>query len=184
MICVTTAGCASGDAESSTVYGFYTGTNPAAYNGVTYPAATWLLVSNGYARNPQGTMTIKQTTATVAISALNAGAVAAVWNHMFLTSPLVPNVCSVDFGGNNMTITDPIYAIGNVCLSGQNTTIAENAGGQPIDLMIGGKLSMSGSGTSAGSSGAHLTSGVVVGGCTTGAVTTATTTCNAATTTT
>jgi Tfp pilus assembly protein PilX len=181
VICVTTSGCALGDSGSASVYGFYSGTNPATYNSITYPAATWLLVANGYARNPQGTMTIKTTTATVAISALNSGAVAAVWNHMFLTSPLIPNTCAVDFGGNNMTITDPLYAIGNVCISGQNTTIQENAQGQPIDLMIGGKLSMNGSGTSAGLSAAHLTSGVVVGGCTLGAVTTATSACGAAT---
>jgi Tfp pilus assembly protein PilX len=181
VVCVTTSGCASGDAGSASVYGYYSGVNPGTFNGTTIPAATWMLVSSGYARNPQGSMIVKTSTATVPISALNAGAVAAVWNHMFLTSPLVPNQCSVDFGGNNMTITDPIYAIGNVCLSGQNTTIAQNAGGQPIDLMIGGELVLSGSGTSAGTSAAHLTSGVVVNGCTTVSVSTPGTTCNAAT---
>ena len=181
VVCVTTSGCVSGDSGSATVYGYYSGVNPGTYNGVTVPTANWLLVSSGYARNPAGAMIVKTSTALVAISALNSGAVAAVWNHMFLTSPLVPNTCSVDFGGNNMTITDPIYAIGNVCVSGQNTTIAENAGGQPVDLMIGGKLSMSGSGTTAGTSGAHLTSGVVVGGCTLGNVTTATSACGPAT---
>ena len=181
IICVTTSGCAAGDPGSASVYGFYSGTSAATYNGVTVPQANWLLVSSGYARNPQGTTIVKTTTALVPISALNSGAVAAVWNHMFITAPLTPNVCSVDFGGNNMTITDPLYAIGNVCLSGSNTTIQENANGQPIDLMIGGKLVLSGSGTSAGTSTTHLTSGVVVGGCTTVGVTSAGGTCNAST---
>jgi Tfp pilus assembly protein PilX len=181
VVCVTKTGCASGDAGSASVYGYYSGTNTGSLNGVSVPAATWLLVSSGYARNPQGTTIVKTTTATVGISPLNSGAVAALWNHMFITSPLTPNVCSVDFGGNNMTITDPIYAIGNVCLSGQNTTIQENANGQPIDLMIGGKLVMSGSGTSAGTSAKHLTSGVVVGGCTTVSVSSATSACSPST---
>ena len=177
IVCITKSGCSSSDPGSAAVYGYYSGTNPGSYNGVTVPAATWLLLSNGYARNPQGSTIVKSTTAMVGISPLNSGAVAALWNHMFITSPLTPNVCSVDFGGNNMTITDPIYAIGNVCLSGQNTTIQENANGQPIDLMIGGKLVMSGSGTSAGTNAKHLTSGVVVGGCTTVSVSSATSAC-------
>lgn len=179
VVCVTTAGCASGDAGSASVYGYYSGTNPSTFNGVTYPAATWLLVSSGYARNPQGSMIVKTSTATVPISALNAGAVAAVWNHMFITSPLVPNQCSVDFAGNNMMITDPIYVIGNLCLSGQNTTIQEVAGGQPIDVMVGGKLVLSGSGTKVGLDATHpVTSGVVVGGCTTVSAAAATTACD------
>ena len=149
VICVTTSGCGSGDPGSATVYGYYSGVNPGTYNGNSVTAATWLLVSSGYARNPQGSTVIKTTTATVVLSPLNAGAVAAVWNHMFLTSPLVPNTCSVDFGGNNMMITDPIYVIGNMCISGQNTTVQETTG-QPIDLMVGGKLVLSGSGSKVG----------------------------------
>jgi Tfp pilus assembly protein PilX len=180
VICVAAAsGCASGAAGSASVYGFYSGVNPSSYNGVAVPSSTWLLVSSGYARNPEGTSVIKTTTAFVHISPLNSGAVAAAWNHMFITSPLTANVCSVDFGGNNMTITNPLYAVGNVCISGPNTTIQENANGQPIDLMIGGKLVLSGSGSKAGTDAAHpLTSGVVVGGCTTVSVSSATTACN------
>jgi len=178
VVCVAASGCASGDPGSSTVYGYYSGVNPGTYNGITVPGSTWLLVSSGYARNPEGTTVIKTTTATVPISPLNAGAVAAVWNHMFLTSPLTPNVCSVDFGGNNMTITDPLYVIGNMCISGQNTTVQETTG-QPIDLMVGGKLIMNGSGSKIGTDSTHpITSGVVVGGCTTVSVSSATTACD------
>jgi hypothetical protein len=176
------SGCVSGDPGSASVYGYYSGTNPGTFNGMTVPASTWLLVSSGTARSPQGASIVKTTMATVPISPLNSGAVAAVWNHMFLTAPLTPNVCAVTFAGNNMTITDPLYAVGNVCLTGSNTTIQQNVGGQAIDLMIGGKLVLSGSGTKAGTDATHtLTSGVVVGGCTLVSVSSATTTCSAST---
>jgi Tfp pilus assembly protein PilX len=181
VVCVTAASCSLGDPGSASVFGYYSGTNPGAYNGVNVAASTWLLTSSGYARNPQGTTIVKTTTATVLIQPLNAGAVAAVWNHIFMTAPLVPNVCSVDFGGNNLIFTSPIYVIGNLCLSGQNDSIQENAAGQPIDLMVGGKLVLSGSGTSAGLSTHYLHSGVVVGGCTTVAVTSSTSACGTTT---
>jgi hypothetical protein len=172
------AACTSGSAGSAAVYGYYSGTNPTIFNGISVAASTWLIISSGYARNPQGTSVIKTTTATVPISPLNAGAVAAVWNHMFITSPLTPNVCSVDFGGNNMTITDPLYVIGNMCISGQNTTVQETTG-QPIDLMVGGKLVLSGSGSKVGTDSTHpITSGVVVGGCSTIGITMAATACD------
>jgi hypothetical protein len=112
---------------------------------------------------------------------LNSGAVAAVWNHVFMTAPLVPNQCSVNFGGNNLIFTSPLYVIGNLCLSGQNTSVQESASGQPIDLMVGGKLVLSGSGTSAGLSSHYLTSGTVVGGCTTVSVSSTTTACGTST---
>lgn len=181
VICVTTSGCRSSDAGSASVFGYYSGTNAGTYNGVSVPKSTWLLVSSGYARNPQGVTIVKTTTATVVIQPLNSGAVAAVWNHVFMTAPLVPNQCSVDFGGNNLIFTSPLYVIGNLCLSGQNTSIQEVTGGQPIDLMVGGKLVLSGSGTSAGLSTHYLTSGVVVGGCTTVSVSSTTSACGPST---
>lgn len=183
VFCVTAgSGCSAGAAGSASVYGYYSGTNATTYNGVSVPASTWLLVATGYARNPNTSSTVAKTeTAQVNITPLNNGSVAAVWNHLFLTAPLQAGVCGTTFGGNNMTITDPIYAIGNVCLTGQNTTIQEAAGGQPIDLMVGGKLVLSGSGTSAGTTTKSLTSGIVVGGCNTTGVANAGTTCNAST---
>jgi Tfp pilus assembly protein PilX len=181
VICITaSSGCTAGAIGSVSVYGYYSGTNQTTYNGVTVPASTWLLVSTGYSRNPNtGSTMAKTETATVTVSPLNSGAVAAVWNHIFLTAPLVPNSCSASFAGNNMTITDPLYVIGNLCITGQNTTIQETT--QPVDLMVGGKLILSGSGTSAGTSTKSLTSGVVQGGCNTTGVTNAGTTCNAST---
>ena len=181
VVCVTTAGCASGDAGSASVYGYYSGTNPGTWNGVTIPASTWLVTSTGWARNPEGAIDGKTTTATVLIQPLNSGAVAAVWNHVFMTAPLVPNQCSVDFGGNNLMFTSPLYVTGNLCLSGQNTSVQEAVGGQPIDLMVGGKLVLSGSGTSAGISTHYLTSGIVVGGCTTISVSSTTSACGTST---
>jgi len=181
VFCITAAsGCSAGAAGSASVYGYYTGTNAQTYNGISVPASTWLLVSTGYSRNPDtNSTTEKMEMAQVKINPLNSGAVAAVWNHIFLTAPLVPNQCSATFAGNNMTISDPLYVIGNLCITGQNTTIQETT--QPIDLMVGGKLILSGSGTSAGTSTKSLTSGVVVGGCNTTGVTNAGLTCNSTT---
>jgi Tfp pilus assembly protein PilX len=168
-------------AGTATIYGYYTGTNPGAFSGIPAAASTWVLVATGYARNASGTAVGKTLRGTVTISAANAGAVASVWNHVFLTAPLVPNVCQASFNGNNMQITVPLYVIGNLCLSGQNVSVTERSGGQPIDLQVGGKLSLSGAGSSVGDYSvnptAPITSGAVVGGCTSGAITTSTASC-------
>jgi Tfp pilus assembly protein PilX len=52
VFCITSTGCAGGTDGSASVYGFFSGTNPQAYNGVSVPASTWLLSATGYARNP------------------------------------------------------------------------------------------------------------------------------------
>ena len=178
VVCLTGAGCTSGSVGSARVFGYFSGTNPGSYNGSTVAASTWLLVATGFARNPDGVVTAKTTTATVHVSALDNGAVAAIWNHIFMTKPYVPNVCQVSFGGNNTLITSPLYVVGNLCLTGQNVAVQQAAGGQPIDLMVGGKLSLSGSGSKVGTDSTHpIYSGVVQLGCTNGDVTTATGSC-------
>jgi len=181
VACITAAsGCSAGAAGSAAVYGYYSGTNAQTYLGKSVPASTWMLVSTGYAANPNtGTTVAQRATGLVTVSPLNSGAVAAVWNHIFLTKPYAPNVCGATFAGNNMTITDPLYVIGNLCITGQNTTVQETT--QPVDLQVGGKLVLSGSGSSAGLSTKSLTSGVVVGGCTTVDVTAATSACGPST---
>jgi Tfp pilus assembly protein PilX len=178
VFCLTSTSCTVGSAGSVSVYGFFSGTNPATYNGILVPASTWLIVSTGYSRNPSGTTDSKTTMSTIKISPLDAGAVASVWNHIFMTAPLVPNVCQADFAGNGMTITSPLYVIGNLCLSGQNVAIYEAANSQAIDLQVGGKLVLSGSGTKVGTDATHkIYSGVVVGGCTTVSVASTTSPC-------
>ena len=180
VICLTKTTCTVGTAGSASVFGFFSGANPATYNGTTVPASTWLLVSTGFARNPSGNaVTAKTTTSTIQITALNGGAVAAVWNHIFLTAPLVPNVCQTNYAGNNTLITSPMYVVGNLCLTGNNISIAEAVGGQPIDLMVGGKL-MLGSNRVGADSTHPITGGVVVGGCTTVSVASATSSCTPA----
>ena len=115
---------------------------------------------------------------TIKITPLDGGAVAAVWNHIFMTAPLVPNVCQTNFNGNNTLITSPLYVVGNLCLTGNGVAVQEAVGGQAIDLMIGGKLVLSGSGSKVGVDSSHpITSGVAVGGCTTVSVASATSTC-------
>jgi Tfp pilus assembly protein PilX len=162
---------------TAAVYGYFSGTNSTSYLGYTVPTSTWLLVSTGYARNESGALHGKTAYGEVTVSALNGGAVASVWNHVFLTAPLVPNVCQTNFAGNNMLLDVPMYVIGNLCLTGQNGVIGETT--KPIDLMVGGKLILSGSNTEVGWDSSHpITSGVVVGGCNTTAVTNATTACD------
>jgi Tfp pilus assembly protein PilX len=169
LICFAAATCTAGSLDSASVYGYFSGANPGTFAGTTVPASTWLLVAAGYARNPNtGGIDVKGTRATIKINPLDSGAVASVWNHMFITSPLVAGQCGVDFGGNGVVITDPLYVIGNLCLSGQNVAVQEAVGGQPVDLQVGGRLLLSGSGTKVGTDSTHgITSGVVVGGCST-----------------
>ena len=179
VICLATTSCTSGSAGSARVFGFFSGSNPSTYNGTSVASSTWLLVSTGFARNPSSSaVSAKTTTATVRITPLDSGAVASVWNHIFMTAPLVPNVCQTNFNGNNTMITSPLYVIGNLCLSGQNVSVQEVVGGQAIDLMVGGKLVLSGSGSKVGVDVSHpITSGVVQGGCTTVSVSSSTSTC-------
>jgi Tfp pilus assembly protein PilX len=179
VICLTKTTCTAGTAGSASVFGFFSGANPATFNGIQYDASTWLLVSTGFARNPNGDATTAKTTmSTIKITPLDGGAVASVWNHIFMTAPLVPNVCQTNFNGNNTLITSPLYVVGNLCLTGNGVGVQEVVGGQAIDLMIGGKLVLSGSGSKVGADSTHpITSGVAAGGCTTISVASATTTC-------
>ena len=176
-VCLSTGQTCSSSGVPGTVslYGCYGGTNGTTCNGVSVAKSTWLVVSTGYAYGASNGATAAETTmGTIAISPLNSGAVAAVWNHMFLTAPLIPNTCQTTFSGNTLSITAPIYSIGNVCFTGNTDNLIEN--GQPVDLMVGGKLVFAGNSDSVGTNGHPITSGVVVGGCTTN-VTASTTPC-------
>jgi Tfp pilus assembly protein PilX len=181
-LCMAVAGaCVAGSAKSqgtASVYGFFSGTNPQTFFGVSVPAATWLFLSTGYAANPDGTVDGKLAMATAKISPLGAGQVAAVWNHVFLTAVLGAGTCQLNLQGNTTSIDIPIYTNGNVCLgsNGSGVTVAEFTG-KPIDLMIGGKLVLLG-GSKIGADSLHpITSGVVAGGCTTVSVSAATMPC-------
>jgi hypothetical protein len=186
-VCVI-AGCTAGADGSASIYGFFSGTNPANYptgcttgasGCVTVPASTWLLIATGYARNANGQIDGKETTGTVTISPLSSGAVASVWNHLFLTAPAVANTCQTTFDGNGMSLNVPLYAIGNVCFTGI-VTVKEVTGGQAIDFQVGGKLVLNNAssvGDFTTTPATAITSGVVVGGCTTGTVASTTTSC-------
>ena len=170
--------CTNGTVGSASVYGFFSGTATATYNGVSVPASTWLLIAKGYApSNETASPDTSTKMALVKLSALSAGAVAAVWNHVFITAPLVPNQCSLSFNGNSVQITVPLYVIGNMCLGtgGSGSTVYETT--QPVDIEVGGKLVLGG-GSKVGTDSAHpITSGVVVGGCTTVSVSSTTSPC-------
>jgi hypothetical protein len=183
VFCISVASpCTAGAAGTASVFGYFSSTNPGSYNGTAVAASTWLLMSTGYSASGQGGVaTVTRTaTATVKISPANGGAVASVWNHMFLTAPLVPNVCQTDFENGNNVIDMSLYVLGNLCFSGDHIVVKEV--GQPVDFQVGGKLVInSGSSNSVGVSAAvPITSGVVVGGCINGSVGSAGSPCNAA----
>jgi len=169
-------GCTAGSRDSVSVYGYYSGTSAQTFLGRTVPASTWLIVSTAYAWNPSTASVTARTSLALVPVVVSPGAVAAVWNHLFLTAPLVSGVCQTNYSGNNLVIDVPLYVIGNLCLSGSNDIIKEV--GQPVDLQVGGKLVLNGPNTQVGTDSTHpITSGVVVGGCTTVSVTSATTAC-------
>jgi hypothetical protein len=164
VICVTVASpCTAGTAGTVSLYGFFSGADPATYAGRTIAASTWLLISTGYAASGTDSSVVARSLyATVKISPLGAGAVASVWNHIFITSPLVAGQCQLDLSGNGATVNAPLYVIGNFCLG--TSHIVEN--GLPVDIQIGGELYLT-SGNVGASAAVPITSGVVVGGCTT-----------------
>lgn len=180
-VCVAFTGtCPSGTytptAGTASVYGFYTGTSPAAnatFSTISEQSQEWILVATGYAQNSTASLDAKTLKATVLISAGGQGAVASVWNHVFLTKA-APNstTCTQTISGNGLVWDAPLYVIGNLCLNGNNDYIKEVTGGQKIDLQVGGKLVLAGSGNSASTVGdwstspvTPITQGVVVGGC-------------------
>lgn len=185
-VCVSApAGCAAGAPGSATIRGCYTGTATAGCSlpggSFAAPTSNWAIIATGYAANPVGTAVISHSvTATVSVSELDGGQVASVWNHVFVTGPLVPGRCQLDFGGNSTTINVPLYVVGNLCLPG-NTAIQETAGGQAIDLEVGGVLYMAPGSHVGADSLDPITSGVVVGGCTTVSVAAVATPCDGTT---
>jgi Tfp pilus assembly protein PilX len=187
VLCVpVVASCPSGTyaatAGTATAVGFYTGSSSGTYASITKASGWWILQAIGYARNSSGKLDAKTVRATVQISAGGAGAVASVWNHLFLTAPLVPNTCQADFAGNGTVLDVPLYVIGNLCFSGQNINLKEATGGQAVDLQVGGKLILSGSNSAVGdystTPATGITSGVVAGGCNATGIANATTSCS------
>ena len=173
VLCVpVAAACPSGTYTptpgTATVIGYYTGTaSSTTYASITEPAGYWILSAIGYARNASGKLDAKSLRGTVQISALDSGAVASVWNHVFLTAPWQQGVCATTFSGNTTVLDMPVYTIGNLCFTGNSSGISQVAGGQNIDLQIGGTLYYGGLGDFIGSSTAPLYSGVVQMGCST-----------------
>ncbi len=179
LYCFGAPTCAAGAQGTAGVYGYFSGTSAGSLGGLTVPASSWLLVSTGYAYDPAtGRIDSRTLRGMVKVSPLGAGAIAAVWNHVFVTAPLQPGVCALSFQGNSVTITAPLYVIGNLCLgsNGKGAVVEETT--QPVDLQVGGKLVLVGGSTIGASSTQPITSGVVVGGCTTVSVTASTSPCS------
>lgn len=164
---------ASPSPGTASVYGFFSGTGSRTYNNTLVKASTWLVIATGYDENSAGKVNAKTATATVTVDSLTSDKIASAWNHVFITAPRTnPETCQLSFGGQsaNTVINSPLYVVGNLCLPG-NAGIQESDAQHPIDLQVGGGLYL-GSGTSVGASKTSpITSGVVVGGCTTVSIT-------------
>jgi Tfp pilus assembly protein PilX len=178
---LTTCASAStlGQAGTASVFGIYGGTNGLTYYGygassagIPVPAATWWIISTGYARNPTGAGTLaKQVQATVTVyNDTNVPPNTAAWNHVYSTAPQGAG-CEFDVNGNSVIIDVPVYVTGDMCLSGAGASVQEDlAHGQPVDLRVQGVLTFSGNSSFVGHIGANtgdITSGVVGGGCNT-----------------
>jgi Tfp pilus assembly protein PilX len=154
------------DAGTTSFHGLYaqdTGTNQ----------GTWTIVATGTVRNPTGASDLRKSmTATVTITQGGNDNNISIWNYLFATSPLDDN-CDVDVTGQNITISVPLYVVGNLCLTGNNILITEDTstGGQNVDVRVQGQLRITASGTgnppTVGTSSAPITSGVVSNGCVT-----------------
>jgi hypothetical protein len=181
-VCISVAVTCSGTTPqdgTARLYGVYGGLTGTTYQGWSVAKSTWLLVSTGFAYSATARrIDAKTEMANVLISPLSAGGVASLWNHIFVTAqPTSPPSCQLNFSGNSTIVDVPVYTIGNVCLAGQGVAVKEMPGGQKIDLMVGGVLSMSGGSASVGDYSTTpvtpITSGVVQGGCTISATLTA-----------
>src|SRR6266852_5085472 len=115
VFCVDgTSTCTAGQPHTASVIGYFSGLSGGSFLGTSVPPSTWLIVATGYAWNSATASVISQTArAQVTVKPLGAGAVAAVWNHVFITAPLLPNTCALNLSGNSVILTVPLYVIGN-----------------------------------------------------------------------
>jgi Tfp pilus assembly protein PilX len=148
----------------------------AGLNGTTYlhglytqtgSSGTWAITSYGSVTNPTGGATLsKSMTANVSITGGGQSNNISIWNYVYSTAPQGAG-CEVDLNGTNVVVDVPLYVTGDLCLSGTNAKIVDNTanGGQPVDVRVGGTLTISGNNATVGTAAAKLTSGLVSGGC-------------------
>jgi Tfp pilus assembly protein PilX len=171
-------GASEGKPGTAWVFGIYGGQNGLTFygtgapsSGISVPAATWWIISTGYARNPTGAATLsKQVQATTTIyNDTNVPPNTAAWNHVYSTAPQGSG-CELDVNGQNVIIDIPVYVTGDMCLSGNGAHVIEDlVHGQAVDLRVQGVLVLSGNSSYVGHLGTatgDITSGVVGGGCT------------------
>lgn len=132
-------------------------------------AGTWVITSTGDIRNPTGASDTRKTmTATIAITPGGQVNNISLWNYVYSTAPQDPNnPCEVTISGTNVVVDVPIYVTGDLCMTGTNSAIVENtaSGGQPVDVHVGGTVSLTGTHASVGTTLKYLTSGLAEGGC-------------------
>jgi Tfp pilus assembly protein PilX len=130
-------------------------------------SGTWVITSTGSVPYQNGAGSLNRvTTATTTITGGGQAGNISVWNYLYSTAPQGAG-CEFNLSADNSEIDVPLYITGDVCLSGQSARIVQNTanGGQPVDVRIGGTLSILGGSAYAGTSASPLNSGYVAGGC-------------------
>jgi Tfp pilus assembly protein PilX len=132
------------------------------------PTGTWAITSTGTVTNPTGGASLSKTMS-VSVQITPGGQVdnVSIWNYVYSTAPQGAG-CEVDLTGDHTVVDVPLYVTGDLCLSGDHAQILEDkkAAGQPVDVRVGGTLSITGNDASVGQDAGHpITSGVVAGGC-------------------
>lgn len=128
----------------------------------TLNATTWTITATGIVRNPTGPQAANVTrtlTATLTVQpALTQPLGAPAWNYIFATR--TGTSCDEPLTGENLNLSSPLYASGNLCLSGENAVIS----GSP--LVVKGKLTISGDGSAkVGSSSSPIGEAHIAQGC-------------------
>jgi hypothetical protein len=143
-------------------------------------ASQWTLTAWGQVTNPTqpgAAPLVNKITATILVFAdptqpQNATA----WNYAMSYATSNATTCDMNVS-NSVVISYSLYVDGNLCLN-NTSNIQKPISGDPVNLAVGGKLSLQGSGT-VGTSGTPITSAKVRTGCNTD-VTTAAHTCTSA----
>lgn len=129
----------------------------------------WSITSIGYAPDPASPGMPDRTRELTAVSqvvpSLTQPLNNQVWNYIYSTSKAGSDVCDVTVA-NNATLSAPIYAEGNLCLS-PNAHVTEpvNDPPTPISVVVKGKLQISNNASVGASKTQPITEAHIAGGC-------------------
>jgi Tfp pilus assembly protein PilX len=126
-------------------------------------SATWTVTSTSTVRNPTGAGSVHRTlTATVPVNLSGTtSTIPPAWNWIY--SGATGNTCDVTLQ-QSVQLASPLFIAGNLCM--QNTAaILQPSGGSGNRLVVGGKLTLSQSANTVGTTGTRLSEAHIIGGC-------------------